>query len=58
MDLSELKAGAGPRIMLHFDNVLNRDRVTRKDIEENEKVCDTLEVKEDLFCDEELVTVL
>ena len=27
-------------------------------IEENEKVCDTLDVKEDLFCEEELATVL
>ena len=25
----------------HFDNVLNRDRVTGKDIEKNGKVCDT-----------------
>ena len=31
--------------MEHFENVLNRDRVTTKDIEENEKVCDTLDVK-------------
>jgi hypothetical protein len=36
--------------------VLNRDRVTGKDIEENEKVCDTLNMMEDLFSDEELVT--
>ena len=42
----------------HFENVLNRDRVTGKDIDENEKVCDTLDVKEDLFCEEEVVTVL
>ena len=42
----------------HFENVLNRDRVAGKDIEENEKVCDTLDVKEDLFCEEELATVL
>ena len=31
----------------HFENVLNRDTVARKDIDENEKVCDTLDVKED-----------
>ena len=31
----------------HFENVLNWDRVTGKDIDENEKVCDTLDVKED-----------
>ena len=42
----------------HFENVLNRDRVAGKDIEENEKVCDTLDVKEGLFCEEELATVL
>jgi len=39
----------------HFWNMLNRDRIARKNIEENEKNCDTLDVKEDLFCDEELV---
>jgi hypothetical protein len=38
--------------------LLNRDRVAGKNIEENEKVCDTLDVKEDLFCEEELATVL
>ena len=32
-----------------FENVLNRDTVAGKDIEENEKVCDTLDVKEDSF---------
>ena len=42
----------------HFENVLNRDTVAGKDIDENEKVCDTLDVKEDLFCEEELATVL
>jgi len=42
----------------HFENVLNRNTVIGKDIEENEKVCDTLDVKEDLFCEEDLVTVL
>ena len=36
--------------------MLNRDTVAGKDIEENEKVCDTLDVKEDLFCEEELAT--
>ena len=38
--------------------MLNQDRLAGKDIEENEKVCNTLNVKEDLFCEEELVTVL
>ena len=38
--------------------MLNRDRVAGKDIEENGKVCDTLDVKEDLFCEEQLTTVL
>ena len=42
----------------HFENVLNRDTVAGKDIAENEKVCDTLDVMEDLFCEEELATVL
>ena len=32
-----------------FENVLNRDTVAGKDIDENEKVCDTLDVKEDFF---------
>ena len=30
----------------HFENVLNRDRVAGKDIGENEKKIDTLDVKE------------
>ena len=34
----------------HFENVLNRDTVAGKDIDE--KVCDTLDVKEDLFCED------
>jgi hypothetical protein len=38
--------------------MLNRDRVTGRDTEENEKVCDTLDVKEDIFYDEELVVLL
>ena len=42
----------------HFENVLNQETVAGKDIDENEKVCDTLDVKEDLFSEEELVTVL
>ena len=42
----------------HFENALNRDTVARNDIKENEKLCDTLNVKEDLFCEEKLVTVL
>ena len=33
----------------HFENVLNRDTVAGKDIDENEKVCDALAVKEDMF---------
>jgi hypothetical protein len=38
--------------------VLNHDKVTGIDIENNEKVYDALEVEEDLFCEEELMTVL
>ena len=41
------------RWAVNFENILNRDRVAGKDIEENEKVCDILDVKEDLFCEEE-----
>ena len=33
----------------HSENVLNRDTVAGKDIEENEKVCDTLDMKEICF---------
>ena len=40
-----------------FWESLNRARATVKDIEKNEKVFDTLDVKEDLFCEEELATV-
>ena len=42
----------------HFENMPNHDRITGKDKEKNKKVCDTLDVKEDLFCEQELVTVL
>ena len=42
----------------HFDNVLNHGRITGKGIEKNEKVCDTLDVKEDIFFEEGIVTVL
>ena len=38
--------------------MLNRDTVAGKDIEESEQVCDTLDEKEDLLCEEELATVL
>ena len=36
----------------------NRNKATEKYIGKNEKVCDTLDVKEDLFCEEELVIIL
>ena len=42
----------------HFENMLNRDIVAGKDIDENENVCDTLDVKEGLFSEEGLATVL
>ena len=42
----------------HFDNLLNRDTVAGKDIEENEKVCNTLDDEEDLLGGEELAIVL
>ena len=38
--------------------MLNRDGLTGKDIEKNIKVCNTLDVKEDLLCEEALVTAL
>ena len=42
----------------HFENVLSRDTVAGKDTDNNEKKCDTLEVKEDLFYEKELAIVL
>ena len=41
-----------------FENVVNRDRGTGKNIEENEKNYGTLDAKEDRVFEEELVTVL
>ena len=38
--------------------MLNRDRFAGKDIEENEKVYNTLDVKKNLFREEELAIVL
>ena len=43
--------------MEHFENVLNRDTVVGKDKDENLKVCNTLDAKEDLLSEEELATV-
>ena len=67
-DLSQLKDRNGAAITdkervkerwaEHFENVVNWDRVSGKDTEENEKVGDALDVKEDFFYEEELVTVL
>jgi hypothetical protein len=37
----------------HFENVLNWDGITGKDMEEN----DTLDVNKDIFFEEELVTI-
>ena len=42
----------------NLENMQNRDTVAGKDMDENEKVCDTLDVKEDMFTEEELATVL
>ena len=42
----------------HFENVLNHNEVTGNDIEKNEKFCDSFELKEDLFCEDKLDTVL
>ena len=33
----------------HFETLQNQDRVAGKDIEQNEKVCDTLDGKEDFY---------
>ena len=52
------KEGIKERWVDHFEKVLNRDTAAGKDIDENEKVCDTLDVKVDLFFEEELATVL
>ena len=41
-----------------FENRVNKYRNEGKDINENEKFCDTLDVSEDLFCKEELATVM
>ena len=38
--------------------MLNRERVEGNDVKENEKVCNTLHVKEDLFCEKESATGL
>ena len=38
--------------------MLTQEGVTGNDIEENKKVCDTLDVKKDLFFEDELVIVL
>ena len=37
--------------------MLTQDRVTRKDVGKNEKICDTLDVKEYLFYEEELAVL-
>ena len=42
----------------HSEDVLNRDTVAGKDMGENEKVWDTLDMKEYFFYEEELATVL
>ena len=42
----------------HFENVLNHDIVIGKDVEKVEEVWDTLDVKEESFSEQELVTVL
>jgi len=46
-----IKKKVKERWVEYFENLLNRDTVAGKDIEENEKVCDTLDAKEDLFCE-------
>ena len=38
--------------------MLNRNRVAGKDIGENKRLCDTLDVTEDFFCEEELVILI
>ena len=42
----------------HLENILSQDIFTGKGKEENKKVCDALDVKENLFFEGELVTVL
>ena len=61
-DTNETKISDKERIkerwVENFENHWNRDTVAGKDIDENGKVCDTLDVKEDLLSEEELATVL
>ena len=38
--------------------MLDRDKLTENDIEKNDKACDTLEAREDLYCEKEQETVL
>ena len=40
----------------HFENVRNHEEATGKDTENNEKVCNTLDVKNYLFCEEKALT--
>ena len=46
--ISDKERGRKRRVE-HFENVLNQDRVAGKDTEENEKVCNSLDMKGDLF---------
>ena len=65
--LCQLKIGLGPQLVIrkalkrdgqkHFENVPNYDRVMGKDIVKDDKACDTLDVKEYLFCEERLMAV-
>ena len=42
----------------NFENVLNRVRITVKDIKKSDKFYDTLDMKKDLFREEEIEIVL
>ena len=52
------KEKAKERWVEHFENLLNRDKVTGNDIEKNERVFNNLKVNEDLFFEDELETLL
>jgi hypothetical protein len=53
-----MKGSVKEKRVEHFENVLKWGKAIEKYLEKNEKVCETLEVKEGLFCEEELETFI
>ena len=58
--VNKLRGSSQSGLILVEDKECSKPRCGKpgKDIEENEKVCDTLDVKAGLFCEEELATAL